>query len=80
MSGREIDLEPNAICDGCGKKGAFDFMGDYFCPECCGFKEPKDDSTIEDGFGMVCSAWCPECGEKTMSIVRPGEVQCGNCG
>ncbi len=23
---------------------------------------------------------CPECGKKTMEVVRPGKVQCSNCG
>lgn len=36
--------------------------------------------TIEDGFGSVWSAWCPECGKRTMNVVRPGQVQCSNCG
>ena len=40
----------------------------------------RDDDTISDGFGSAWSAWCPSCGEKTMEIVRPGKVQCGNCG
>lgn len=35
--------------------------------------------TIEDGFGSEWSAWCPKCGEKSMEVVRPGKVQCGNC-
>jgi hypothetical protein len=80
MSDRTIDLEPNATCDGCGEKGAFDFMGDYVCPKCLNLKEPRDNSRIDDGFGSEWSAWCPECGKKSMSIVRPGKVQCGNCG
>ena len=36
--------------------------------------------TISDGFGSTWSSWCPECGKKTMQVVRPGSVQCGNCG
>ena len=39
----------------------------------------KESDIIEDGFGNVWSAWCPECGQKTMCIVRPGKVQCNNC-
>lgn len=34
MSDREITFDKNAICDNCGKKGAFDFMGDYYCTDC----------------------------------------------
>ena len=45
-----------------------------------GWSRPEDDDTIDDGFGSVWSAWCCRCGEKSMSIVRPGKVQCGNCG
>jgi hypothetical protein len=36
--------------------------------------------TIEDGHGGFWSSVCPECGEKAMHIVRPGKVQCSNCG
>ena len=36
--------------------------------------------TISDSFGSTWSAYCPECGKKTMQVVRPGKVQCANCG
>ena len=35
---------------------------------------------IQDGLGSVWSAYCPVCKEKSMSVVRPGKVQCDNCG
>lgn len=31
---REVPYDENAVCDGCGKIGAFDYMGDYFCDIC----------------------------------------------
>jgi len=31
---RDIPFDPEEICDLCGEKGAFDFMGDLICPEC----------------------------------------------
>lgn len=31
---REIPFDEDAICDGCGCKGAYDFMGDYLCDKC----------------------------------------------
>ena len=34
MSDRAVPFEEEAICDACGKRGAYDFMGDYLCPEC----------------------------------------------
>lgn len=42
--------------------------------------EEEDDDIIEDGFGSEWSAWCPVCGRKSMSVVRPGKVQCNYCG
>jgi hypothetical protein len=36
--------------------------------------------TIDDGFGMTCSVVCPDCGGRTMEVVRPGKVQCSRCG
>jgi hypothetical protein len=35
---------------------------------------------ISDDSGNIWSATCPECNQKTMQVVRPGKVQCGNCG
>jgi uncharacterized Zn ribbon protein len=32
--GREVEYEEDAICDICGKEGAYDFMGDCLCPQC----------------------------------------------
>lgn len=40
----------------------------------------KWDAIIEDGFGSVWTKKCCMCNCLTMYIVRPGEVQCGNCG
>ena len=33
---RTIPFDEDEICDICGKKGAYDFMGDCICPECLG--------------------------------------------
>ena len=38
------------------------------------------DEEISDGLGSVWSAYCPVCKAKSMSVVRPGKVQCDNCG
>jgi hypothetical protein len=34
IMGRTIPFDKEDICDECGKKGAFDFMGDYLCSDC----------------------------------------------
>jgi len=34
MGSRTVPFDSEAICDECGEKGAYDFMGDYLCPEC----------------------------------------------
>lgn len=31
---RDVPYDPDEICDECGSKGAYDFMGDNICPEC----------------------------------------------
>lgn len=31
---RTVPYDANTKCDGCGKIGAFDFMGDHYCVEC----------------------------------------------
>ena len=31
---RDVPFDEEGICDRCGKKGAYDFMGDFLCPEC----------------------------------------------
>lgn len=31
---RDVPFDREAICDECGKRGAYDFMGDFFCQEC----------------------------------------------
>jgi hypothetical protein len=35
---------------------------------------------ITDGHGGRWSRTCPRCGKDTMHVVRPGEVQCRECG
>jgi len=49
-------------------------------PDRDGLYKSQDDSTIEDGFGSVWSAWCCMCGRKSMHVCRPGKAQCGYCG
>ncbi len=34
MGDRTVPFDDKAICDICGKIGAYDFMGDLLCPEC----------------------------------------------
>lgn len=42
MGDRTVPFEEDAVCDNCGKKGAYDFMGDYLCPKCIdGAIEPE---------------------------------------
>ena len=31
---RDVPFDKDTICDSCGVKGAYDFMGDFLCPEC----------------------------------------------
>jgi len=42
---REVPFDDDAICDICGHKGAFDFMGDYICESCASENLPQEDYT-----------------------------------
>mgnify|MGYP001574186091 CR=1 FL=1 len=36
--------------------------------------------TVSDGFGNTWSIKCPACGKDEIFVVRPGKIQCNNCG
>jgi hypothetical protein len=38
-----------------------------------------DNDIVTDDYSAI-SAWCPDCKQKTMQVVRPGSYQCSNCG
>lgn len=41
--GREVPFDEEAICDSCGERGAWDFMGDYLCDKCAKLAVEADD-------------------------------------
>jgi uncharacterized Zn ribbon protein len=41
--GREVPFDETAHCEECGAHGAYDFMGDYLCPECADKALSKED-------------------------------------
>lgn len=43
-------------------------------------KPPKNGDILKDGHGSQVSIVCPQCGGRTMQIVRPGKIQCSECG
>jgi hypothetical protein len=43
-------------------------------------KDRGKNDIVEDGFGSAWSAYCPECGKKSVQVVRPGKAQCSHCG
>lgn len=43
-------------------------------------KDLVDGKILYDGYGSMCSIYCPECGKKSMSIVKPGKFKCNECG
>ena len=34
MGDRPVPFDEEVVCDVCGAKGAYDFMGDYLCHKC----------------------------------------------
>lgn len=53
--GKDIEFDPNALCDGCGCRGAYDFMGDYLCFDCANLVIGADDKCFE---GCGCNGSC----------------------
>jgi len=53
---RDIPYDPELQCDNCDEIGAYDFMGDYFCPACIDFHIEEeytfDDANIEDDYDL----------------------------
>ena len=69
---------------GCPECNGLHDYGEYK-PKACDCRAAGEEAfvarpTISDGFGSIWSAFCPTCGEQSMEVVRPGKVQCGNCG
>lgn len=44
---REVPFEPEAVCDICGRVGAYDFMGDLLCPACFAKFNPPEEVDSE---------------------------------
>ena len=60
MGSREAPYDKHKECDNCGKMGAHDFMGDYFCDNCV-ISYPDSDSVIQlDCEGIDISATEPD--------------------
>lgn len=49
--GRDVPFNPEAICDCCGKTGAYNFMGDFSCEECAAraFADDRQSGDEENG-------------------------------
>lgn len=78
---RDVPFDREAICDECGKKGAYDFMGDFFCPECTQkliVTEPEYTTAIYYDVMFTSLIPCDICGEKG-SYDFEGEHVCEEC-
>lgn len=56
-----------------------DALNEYF-HNGCDFNALMNPPVIADGMGGVWSATCHSCQKDTMQVVRPGKVQCTQCG
>lgn len=53
--GRDVEFDPEALCDDCGCKGAYDFMGDYLCGACARAAMAAEDDEFT---GCGCDGSC----------------------
>ena len=55
---REVPYDPDLICDICGSKGGFDFMGDCLCTKCADGEDDMSDiysqGVASDGPVILC--------------------------
>lgn len=61
---REVPFFENDICDVCGAKGAYDFMGDQLCSDCSRVyinNEYCMNDLIEDGQTALINCPCHKC-------------------
>lgn len=65
MGSREVPYDRKGICNICGKKGAYDFMGDLICEFCLDEPEPRNTP-------------CPLCGNKD-AYYSGGDIKCITC-
>lgn len=69
MSGREVPFDGEARCDVCGRQGAFDFMGDFLCPNhSVGKTEVAADDRVKSAVLNGDAAWRPT--EEDLARVR----------
>lgn len=67
---RTVPLDEDAACDRCGKAGALDFMGDYFCNDCL--------SEDRDGY-LTVKAPLPTDQELSRKVGYMGDVNAPGC-
>lgn len=58
---RSVQFDKELVCDNCGKKGAFDFMGDCYCADC--LVECKSCNVVFVKNRDHPSEYCCECGK-----------------
>ena len=83
---REVLFCGDKICDDCGVKGAFDFMGDYYCADCMKKFDCQDDEPImkcaktNDLIGGInIRLIFPEnVSEQLLNILREQDVECSD--
>jgi len=78
---RIVPFDHDAVCDECGKKGAYDFMGDFFCQECSDkfMVEPEYTKAIYTEVWYYNEVPCDVCGNMG-SYDFDGEHVCEECG
>jgi len=59
---RDVPYDKDLKCDNCGKVGAVDFMGDYYCSDCAvGCKECGSVFIIDLSKPRESQTLCPDC-------------------
>lgn len=49
---RTFPYDPDAVCDICGRRGATDIYGDYYCSDCL---DPKKETPMKKNWLLIAS-------------------------
>ncbi len=84
---REVPFDKDEICDVCGRKGAYDFMGDLICGYCLDglgkdmTKDPVEREFLGDDAPDIDEDFDPEyCEHIHVQDNGGGEIECLDCG
>lgn len=51
--GRDVPYDPDLVCEGCNRVGAYDFMGDYLCDRCASGRPLEEQENLASAITKI---------------------------